>query len=127
MRLSGSFAPQVTKTPGKDHKKPKEMEKPVPTSQPSPAHPQPLDTHFIPVVAHSGGHQPDAFKFVFYKPGWSNSYNPFYTAQKPTCGYRYNRDTDHTKKKIDVPSANVAKWRPLQPPNPQLRAIKPKQ
>ncbi|KFZ55618.1 hypothetical protein N321_10025, partial [Antrostomus carolinensis] len=84
----------------------------VPTSQHSPAHHQPLATQLVPFVAHFGGREPNSFKFLFYKPNWSNSYRPFYTAQKPTCGYRYCRDTDHTKKVIDVLSANVVKWRP---------------
>ncbi|GAB0200036.1 putative uncharacterized protein GUCA1ANB [Grus japonensis] len=86
---------------------------PVPTSQKSPASRQPLATHFVPFVAHFGGRQPDSFKFLFYKPSCSNSYSPFYTAQRPTCGYRYLHDTDHTRKVNDVPSANIVKWRPI--------------
>ena len=86
---------------------------PVPMSQPSPARRQPLATHFVPFVAHFGGRQPDSFKFLFYKPSYSNSYSPFYTAQKPTCGYHYHRDTDHTRKVMDVLSANIVKWRPI--------------
>lgn len=129
--LSGSFAPQVTKTqeaPAKDSKRPKGMEEtkamqevshtpPIPTSQQSPARHhrdhQPLATHFIPFVAHFGGRQPNSFKFLFYTPSCSNSYSPFYTAQRPTCGYRYHRDTDHTRKVMDVSSANIVKWRPI--------------
>ena len=130
MHLSGSFAPQVTKppeAPGKDRKRPKGMEEtkatqevscppPIPMSPQSPAchhRNQPLATHFIPFVAHFGGRQPNSFKFLFYKPSCSNSYSPFYTAQKPTCGYRYHRDTDHTRKVMDVLSANIVKWRPI--------------
>ncbi|KFV14620.1 hypothetical protein N339_01983, partial [Pterocles gutturalis] len=86
---------------------------PVPTSQQAPARHQPLATHFVPFVAHFGGRQPNSFKFLFYNPNWSNSYSPFYTAQKPTCGYRYHRDTDHTRKVMDVQSANIMKWRPI--------------
>ncbi|KFQ30083.1 hypothetical protein N331_10430, partial [Merops nubicus] len=88
--------------------------RPVPGQQP-PAHhhrDQPLATRFIPFVACPGGRQPNSFQFLFYKPNFSNSYRPFYTAQKPTCGYRYSRDTDHTRKVMDVQSANVMKWRP---------------
>ncbi|XP_032195850.1 uncharacterized protein 114841037 isoform X6 [Mustela erminea] len=31
--------------------------------------------------------------------------------KKPTCGYLYRRDTDHTRKLFDVPPANLALWR----------------
>ncbi|KAF1404154.1 hypothetical protein FQV23_0005205, partial [Spheniscus humboldti] len=89
---------------------------PIPTSQQSPARrhrDQPLAAHFVPFVAHFGSHQPDSFKFLFYKPSCSNSYSPFYTAQRPTCGYRYHHNTDHTRKVMDVPSANIVKWRPI--------------
>ncbi|KFQ40415.1 hypothetical protein N332_03654, partial [Mesitornis unicolor] len=86
---------------------------PVSTSQQAPAHHQPLATHFVSFVAHFGGRQPDSFNFIFYKSSCSNSYYPFYTAQKPTCGYRYSRSTDHTRKVIDIPSVNTAKWRPI--------------
>uniref|UniRef100_A0A8C4TWD6 Uncharacterized protein n=1 Tax=Falco tinnunculus TaxID=100819 RepID=A0A8C4TWD6_FALTI len=89
---------------------------PIPTSQQCPAHhhqDQPLATHFIPFVAHCGGRQPNFFEFLFYKPSCSNSYSPFYTAQKPTCGYRYCCNTDHTRKVMDVSSANIVKWRPI--------------
>uniref|UniRef100_A0A8B9BUZ0 Ciliary microtubule inner protein 3 n=1 Tax=Anser brachyrhynchus TaxID=132585 RepID=A0A8B9BUZ0_9AVES len=74
---------------------------------------QPLASRFVPFVAHFGGREPDSFKFLFYTPSCSNSYRPFYTAQRPTCGYLYRHDTDHTRKVIDVPSANIVKWRPV--------------
>ncbi|KFV49549.1 hypothetical protein N341_08434, partial [Tyto alba] len=90
---------------------------PTPTSQLSPARHHrdtvSLATRFTPFVAHFGGRQPNSFKFLFYEPSCSNSYSPFYTAQRPTCGYRYRRDTDHAKKVIDVPSADTVKWRPI--------------
>ncbi|KFQ00377.1 hypothetical protein N330_10829, partial [Leptosomus discolor] len=89
---------------------------PIPTSQPSPPRhhrDQPSAAHFIPLVAHFGGHQPNSYKFLFYTPRCSNSYSPFYTAQKPTCGYHYHRDTDHTRKVMDISSANIVKWRPV--------------
>lgn len=135
MHLSGSFAPQVTRTseaPGKEHERPTGMEEtkamqevsrtpPVPASQQPPARhrrDQPLAAPFIPFVAHFGGRQPNSFKFVFYKPICSNSYSPFYTAQRPTCGYRYHRNTDHTRKVMDIASANIVKWRPSQGTKP---------
>uniref|UniRef100_A0A8C3C5E7 Uncharacterized protein n=1 Tax=Cairina moschata TaxID=8855 RepID=A0A8C3C5E7_CAIMO len=74
---------------------------------------QPLASRFVPFVAHFGGREPDSFKFLFYTPNCSNSYSPFYTAQRPTCGYHYRHDTDHTKKVTDVSSANIVKWRPV--------------
>ncbi|KFQ45399.1 hypothetical protein N333_06965, partial [Nestor notabilis] len=89
---------------------------PIPKSQPCPAQhhsDQPLAAHFIPFVAHYGNRQPNSFHFLFYRSTCSNSYSPFYTAQKATCGYRFHRDTDHTRKVIDVPSANIVKWRPI--------------
>ncbi|KFP36819.1 hypothetical protein N324_08790, partial [Chlamydotis macqueenii] len=86
---------------------------PVPSSWKSPASHQLSPTHLVPIVVHFGDRQPDSFRFLFYKASWSNSYSPFYTAQKPTCGYRFHRDTDHTRKVIDVPSANIVKWRPI--------------
>uniref|UniRef100_A0A8C3KU92 Uncharacterized protein n=1 Tax=Calidris pygmaea TaxID=425635 RepID=A0A8C3KU92_9CHAR len=85
---------------------------PIPKNQESPACHQPLATSFVPFVAHFVGRQPDSFKFLFYQPTCSNSYSPFYTVQKPTCGYRYHRDTDHTRKVMDVSSVNIVKWSP---------------
>ncbi|KFU84405.1 hypothetical protein M959_04047, partial [Chaetura pelagica] len=84
-----------------------------PKSQPSAARCQAEEMHFVPFLAHCQGCPPDSLRFLFYNPNFSNSYNPFYTAQKPTCGYRYDRSTDHTRKVMDVPNANVVKWRPL--------------
>ncbi|KFP81500.1 hypothetical protein N310_12992, partial [Acanthisitta chloris] len=87
-----------------------------PTGHPSPEchyRHQPLGTHLVPFVAHTGGRQLSSFNFIFYTSTPSNSYLPFYTAQKPTCGYRFHPGTDHTRKVIDVPSANVVKWRPI--------------
>ncbi|XP_068015512.1 putative uncharacterized protein CIMIP3 [Melanerpes formicivorus] len=120
---------QVTRTaeaPDKDHKKPegmketKELQKPqtppAPRSQQPPGHhhgDQPLSACFVPLVTHLGGWQPNSFRFLFYSPRLSNSYQPFYTAQKATCGYRFHRDTDHTRKVLDVQSANTVKWRPI--------------
>uniref|UniRef100_A0A8C8SGJ2 Uncharacterized protein n=1 Tax=Pelusios castaneus TaxID=367368 RepID=A0A8C8SGJ2_9SAUR len=88
---------------------------------------QSLASMFVPYIVHPGNHKPESLKFVFYKSNYSNSYAPFYTAQKPTCGYRYCRDTDHTRKVMDVESANVVKWRPSVGPKPQLVTINPKQ
>ncbi|KFO98400.1 hypothetical protein N300_10486, partial [Calypte anna] len=83
---------------------------PAPDTQKSPAQRQPLENHFVPFVARAGGQDPDSFRFLFYRPNYSNSYSPFYTSQKPTCGYLYSRSTDHTRKVLDVPSANVMAW-----------------
>uniref|UniRef100_A0A8B9UZM0 Uncharacterized protein n=1 Tax=Anas zonorhyncha TaxID=75864 RepID=A0A8B9UZM0_9AVES len=91
--------------------------------QPSPAghhKDQPLASRFVPFVAHFGGREPDSFKFLFYTPNCSNSYSPFYTAQRPTCGYHFCHDTDHTKKVTDVSSANIMKWRPSPPSQAHL-------
>uniref|UniRef100_A0A8B9IX81 Uncharacterized protein n=1 Tax=Amazona collaria TaxID=241587 RepID=A0A8B9IX81_9PSIT len=62
--------------------------------------------------------RPNYFHFLFYQSTCSNSYSPFYTAQKATCGYRFHRDTDHTRKVMDVSSANTVKWRPIRAKSP---------
>ncbi|KFW02395.1 hypothetical protein N326_05022, partial [Eurypyga helias] len=87
----------------------------IPKGQHSPARhrDQPLATPFTPFVAHFGGCQPNSFKFLFYSPRCSNSYSPFHTAQRPTCGYHFHPDTDHTRKVMDISSANIVKWRPI--------------
>ncbi|KAM9520408.1 ciliary microtubule inner protein 3 [Guaruba guarouba] len=129
-----------TETPGKDHERPKGTEEtkakqdvshslPILKSQPSPAQhhrDRPLAAHCIPFVAHYGNRQPNSFRFLFYQSTCSNSYSPFCTAQKATCGYRFHRDTDHARKVMDVPSANVVKWRPIRGKKPQAKPINPK-
>ncbi|KAM6185116.1 ciliary microtubule inner protein 3 [Rhynchocyon petersi] len=70
-----------------------------------------LTMAYVPVVVDLGGQKSDKLRFHFYSHQYSNSLNPFYTAQKPTCGYLYCRDTDHTRKRFDVPYANVVLWR----------------
>ncbi|XP_063072651.1 putative uncharacterized protein CIMIP3 [Engraulis encrasicolus] len=40
-----------------------------------------------------------------------NSLIPFYTATKPTCGYRFSRETDHKRKVIGIPASNPVMWR----------------
>ncbi|XP_049747908.1 putative uncharacterized protein CIMIP3 [Loxodonta africana] len=72
---------------------------------------QSLAAAYVPVVVDPRGQNPDRLRFNFYTSQYSNSLNPFYTVQKPTCGYLYRRDTDHTRKHFDVPSANVVLWR----------------
>ncbi|XP_045397895.1 putative uncharacterized protein GUCA1ANB isoform X2 [Lemur catta] len=72
---------------------------------------QSLAAAYVPVVVDSRGQNPDKLRFNFYTSQYSNSLNPFYTLQKPTCGYLYRRDTDHTRKCFDVPSANLILWR----------------
>jgi len=41
----------------------------------------------------------------------SNSIAPFYTVEKPTCGYFFSRSTDNRKIKFGIPPANHVKWR----------------
>ncbi|XP_032718078.1 uncharacterized protein 114841037 isoform X1 [Lontra canadensis] len=72
---------------------------------------QTLAAAYVPVVLDPRGQNLDKLRFNFYTSQYSNSLNPFYTLQKPTCGYLYRRDTDHTRKSFDVPPANLALWR----------------
>ncbi|XP_040585241.1 putative uncharacterized protein GUCA1ANB [Mesocricetus auratus] len=72
---------------------------------------QSLVAAFVPVVVDPRGHNPENIRFNFYTSQYSNSLNPFYTLQKPTCGYLYRRETDHTRKPFDVPPANLILWR----------------
>ncbi|XP_028622483.1 uncharacterized protein LOC114620528 isoform X2 [Grammomys surdaster] len=73
---------------------------------------QSLEADYIPVVVDPRGQNPDtSIRFSFYKSQYSNSLTPFYTLQKPTCGYLYRRETDHTRKRFDVPPANLILWR----------------
>ncbi|XP_070100670.1 putative uncharacterized protein CIMIP3 isoform X1 [Equus przewalskii] len=72
---------------------------------------QTLASAYVPVVMAPRGQNLDKLRFNFYTSQYSNSLNPFYTLQKPTCGYLYRRDTDHTRKRFDVPPANLILWR----------------
>uniref|UniRef100_A0A8C0WV35 Uncharacterized protein n=1 Tax=Castor canadensis TaxID=51338 RepID=A0A8C0WV35_CASCN len=72
---------------------------------------QSLVAAYVPVVVDPRGQNPDKIRFNFYTSQYSSSLNPFYTLQKPTCGYLYHRDTDHTRKRFDVPPANLFLWR----------------
>ncbi|OBS65634.1 hypothetical protein A6R68_05795 [Neotoma lepida] len=72
---------------------------------------QSLVAAFVPVVVDPRGQNLDNIRFTFYTSQYSNSLSPFYTLQKPTCGYLYRRDTDHTRKRFDVPPANLILWR----------------
>uniref|UniRef100_A0A8D0DKZ3 Ciliary microtubule inner protein 3 n=1 Tax=Salvator merianae TaxID=96440 RepID=A0A8D0DKZ3_SALMN len=74
---------------------------------------QALVSEYVPVVIHPGRHKPESLSFAFYNPNYTNSYCPFYTLQKPTCGYRYCRDTDHRRKVLDVERVNIPKWRSI--------------
>ncbi|XP_034271147.2 putative uncharacterized protein CIMIP3 [Pantherophis guttatus] len=74
---------------------------------------QALISEYVPRVIHSGGFKPEYLSFAFYNPNYANSYNPFYTLQKPTCGYRYCRDTDHRRKVMDIERVNIPKWRTI--------------
>lgn len=67
---------------------------------------------YVPVVVAPRGQKMDKLRFRFYTSQSPNSLSPFYTLQKPTCGYLYRRDTDHTRKHFDVPPANLALWSP---------------
>lgn len=40
-----------------------------------------------------------------------NSIAPFYTEEKPTCGYFFSRQTDNKKKKFGIPPSDLVKWR----------------
>ncbi|XP_032305202.1 uncharacterized protein 114841037 [Coturnix japonica] len=82
---------------------------------------QTLASRFVPVVAHPGGQDPDSFRFCFYTRRCSNSYSPFYTSQRPTCGYHFHYDTDHTRKVMDIQSANLAKWGPKPTQSPRAK------
>lgn len=79
-----------------------------------------LASKYVPVVIHPGGRKPESLSFAFYNPNYINSYTPFYTLQKPTCGYRYCRDTDHTRKVMDVERVNIVKWRTIVGKKPGL-------
>ncbi|XP_074189025.1 ciliary microtubule inner protein 3 [Rhinolophus sinicus] len=74
-------------------------------------HEQTLAADYVPVVVNSGDPNLDKLRFDFYTCQCFNSLNPFYTLQKPTCGYLYRQDTDHTRKRLDVPPANMVLWR----------------
>ena len=41
----------------------------------------------------------------------NNSAAPFFTMQKPTCGYFFSRGTDNKKKKFGIPPSNLVMWR----------------
>lgn len=71
---------------------------------------QSLAADYVPVVTDSRGQNPDD-RFSVYTSQYANSLNAFYTLQKPTCGYLYRRETDHTRKRFDVPPANPILWR----------------
>ncbi|XP_055470655.1 putative uncharacterized protein GUCA1ANB [Psammomys obesus] len=72
---------------------------------------QSLMTAYVPVVVGPRGQSLDNIRFKFYTPCYANSLNPFYTFQKPTCGYLYCRETDNTRKRFKVPPANMILWR----------------
>lgn len=65
----------------------------------------------MPGVVDPRGQNLDKFWFSFYTSQYSNSLNPFYTLQKPTCGHLYQRDTDHAHKSFDVSLPNLVLWR----------------
>ncbi|XP_077785182.1 ciliary microtubule inner protein 3 [Podarcis muralis] len=87
---------------------------------------QALVSQYVPVVLHPGGHKRESLRYAFYNPNYSNTYTPFYTLQKPTCGYRYCRDTDHTRKVMDVERVDFSKWKPIFGKKPGLSAASSK-
>nr|KAF6362503.1 hypothetical protein mPipKuh1_000535 [Pipistrellus kuhlii] len=72
---------------------------------------QALAAAYMPVVVDLRGQSQDKFTFNFYTSQYPNTLSPFCTMQKPTCGYLYRRDTDHTRKRLDMPPANAVLWR----------------
>ncbi|XP_056674212.1 putative uncharacterized protein GUCA1ANB isoform X2 [Monodelphis domestica] len=76
---------------------------------PSQTH-KPLSS-YVPVEIDLKEQRQQILKHSFYTRQYTNSYRPFYTLQKPTCGYLYRQDTDHTRKRADIPYADVTKWR----------------
>lgn len=40
-----------------------------------------------------------------------NSIAPFYTEEKPTCGFYFSRGTDNKKRKFGIPPSDLVKWR----------------
>ncbi|XP_052601493.1 putative uncharacterized protein GUCA1ANB [Peromyscus californicus insignis] len=110
---------QKSSTPSHGQKMPSDKKMKTPPSPPPPPlsqtwkrdREQSLVASFVPVVVDPRGHNPNNIRFNFYTSQYSNSLNPFYTLQKPTCGYLYRRETDHTRKLFDVPPANLILWR----------------
>lgn len=84
---------------------------------------QALISEYAPVVIHPGRHKPESLRYAFYNPNYTNSYTPFYTLQKPTCGYRYSRETDHRRKVLDVERVNIPKWRTIVVAKPGLSSL----
>ncbi|XP_054578195.1 putative uncharacterized protein GUCA1ANB isoform X2 [Eptesicus fuscus] len=74
-------------------------------------HEQALAAAYMPVVVDLRGQNKDKLTFNFYTSQYPNTLSPFRTMQKPTCGYLYRRDTDHTRKRLDMPPANAILWR----------------
>ncbi|XP_060045808.1 putative uncharacterized protein CIMIP3 isoform X2 [Erinaceus europaeus] len=109
--------PQDSRKPSAPSHKPKPLSRKAKTPQPTLSRSwkqdreQTLAAAYVPVVLDPRGLNPDKLKFNFYTSQYSNSLSPFYTLQKPTCGYLYCRDTDHSRKVFDVPPANQIMWR----------------
>lgn len=73
---------------------------------------QNLASAYMVVLVGPCGVKANKARFKFYTRQCSNSLSPFYTLQKPTCGYLYSGNVDHTRKILDVPHANLALWKP---------------
>ncbi|KAM8779849.1 LOW QUALITY PROTEIN: ciliary microtubule inner protein 3 [Rhynchonycteris naso] len=103
---------QTAPVPGYGPKTPSGKKVKAPLSRPwKQNREQTLAAAYVPVVVDPRGWNPDKLRFNFYTSQHTNSLSPFYTLQKPTCGYLYNRDTDHTRKLFDVSPANKVLWR----------------
>ncbi|XP_031820716.1 uncharacterized protein 114841037 [Sarcophilus harrisii] len=83
----------------------------IPDKHQDPSHPRKSFASTIPVAVDPWKQQQKVINHRFYTRQYTNSYTPFYTLQKPSCGYLYCQDTDHTRKRLDIPYTNVNKWR----------------
>uniref|UniRef100_A0A4X2KNV4 Uncharacterized protein n=1 Tax=Vombatus ursinus TaxID=29139 RepID=A0A4X2KNV4_VOMUR len=84
----------------------------LPDKQQDPTHPhRSLAFTTLPVAVDPWKQQQKVISHRFHTQQYTNSYTPFYTLQKPTCGYLYCRSTDHSRKRLDVPYTNITKWR----------------
>lgn len=48
-----------------------------------------------------------------------NSLRPFYTAQKPACGFSFSWSTDHRRKRNGLQACDPVKWRSQRVSKPQ--------
>ncbi|KAL6464157.1 hypothetical protein MHYP_G00264740 [Metynnis hypsauchen] len=63
-----------------------------------------------PLLPHRPCHAPQ--KPHRATPEHSNSLSPFYTEEKPTCGFRFCWNTDHRRRRhTDICPSNPVMWR----------------